>query len=274
MVTTVNQLSATTAILRVDVSGMADAIVYKAGQFAQLQVPGTDAWRNYSYAHPSDGRDELEFIVRLLPDGVMSDYLRDRAQPGDRIALRCSKGGFYLRPVVRPVILVAGGTGLSAILAMAQSLDADIGQPVHLLYGVTASDDLCKLDELDALTQRLPGLTSHIIVSQPAADWDGPVGLVTDLLDARMLDDGDADIYLCGPAAMVESTRNWLENNGIHRIGLYYEKFVPSGSTRRQDPTASGLRPARSAGCATTWPWNRRCHRRQHCGDRRGQGAE
>ena len=127
VVTAVNQLSATTAILRVDVSGMADAIVYKAGQFAQLQVPGTDAWRNYSYAHPADGRDELEFIIRLLPDGVMSDYLRDRAKPGDRIALRCSKGGFYLRPVVRPVILVAGGTGLSAILAMAQSLDADIG---------------------------------------------------------------------------------------------------------------------------------------------------
>ena len=158
VVTSVKQLSSTTAILRVDVSGMDDSIIYKAGQFAQLQVPGTDAWRNYSFAHPDDGRTELEFIVRLLPDGVMSDYLRDRAKPGDRIALRCSKGGFYLRPVVRPVILVAGGTGLSAILAMAQSLDADIGQPVHLLYGVTASEDLCKLDELEALTQRLSEL--------------------------------------------------------------------------------------------------------------------
>ena len=80
----------------------------------------------------------------------MSNYLRDRAKPGDRIALRGSKGSFYLRPVVRPVILVAGGTGLSAILAMAQSLAADpCGQPVHLLYGVTAVEDLCKLDELD-----------------------------------------------------------------------------------------------------------------------------
>ena len=73
----------------------------------------------------ADGRNELEFIIRLLPDGVMSDYLRDRAQPGDRIAMRCSKGSFYLRPVARPVILVAGGTGLSAILAMAQSLDTE-----------------------------------------------------------------------------------------------------------------------------------------------------
>ena len=135
---------------------MADPRSYKAGQFAQLQVPGTESWRNYSYAHPADGRNELEFIVRLLPDGVMSDYLRDRAKPGDRIALRCSKGGFYLRPVVRPVVLVAGGTGLSAILAMAQSLEADIAQPVHLLYGVTDVEDLCKLDELEALGSACP----------------------------------------------------------------------------------------------------------------------
>lgn len=236
VVTSVQRLSETTAILRIDVSGFDDSITYKAGQFAQLQVPGTDVWRNYSFAHPDDGRTELEFIIRLLPEGVMSDYVRDRATPGDRIALRCSKGGFYLRPVVRPVILVAGGTGLSAILAMAQSLDSEIGQPVHLLYGVTAAEDLCKRDELDELTRRIPGLRLHTIVSRPDAEWDGPVGLVTDLLDESMLSDGDADVYLCGPVPMVEATRNWLDNNGIHRVGLYYEKFVASGAARRRTP--------------------------------------
>ena len=82
--------------------------------------------------------------------------------------MRCSKGGFYLRPVVRPVILVAGGTGLSAILAMAQSLDADIGQPVHLLYGVTTAEDLCKLDELEALTAApsRPAAAHHRLASR------------------------------------------------------------------------------------------------------------
>ena len=73
-------------------------LTYKAGQFAQLQVPGTDTWRNYSYAHPADGRDELEFIIRLLPDGVMSNYLRDRAKPGDRIALRVQQGQLLPAP--------------------------------------------------------------------------------------------------------------------------------------------------------------------------------
>ena len=233
VVTGVDQLSPATALLRVDISGIG-AIDYKAGQFAQLQVPGTSVWRNYSYAHPADGRTELEFIVRLLPDGVMSNYLRDHAKPGDRIAIRCSKGSFYLRPVVRPVVLVAGGTGLSAILAMAQSLDADVGQPVQLLYGVTNAEDLCKLDELDALKQRIPGLEVRVVVSRPDPTWDGAVGRVTDLLSDDMLGGRDADVYLCGPVAMVGATRNWLDDHGMNGVGLYYEKFVASGAARRR----------------------------------------
>lgn len=234
-VTSVRLISPTTAILCVDVSGI-EPLAYKAGQFAQLRVPGTDTWRNYSYAHPADGRGEVEFIIRLLPDGVMSNYLRDRAKPGDRISLRGSKGGFYLRPVLRPVVLVAGGTGLSAILAMAQSMVADPAQPVHLLYGVTEAQDLCKLDELEELKRRLPGLEVHTIVACPDAAWHGPVGVVTDLLTEDMVCGGDADVYLCGPAPMVEATRNWLADRSIHRAGLYYEKFVPSGAVRRRTP--------------------------------------
>ncbi|GJO07582.1 oxygenase [Mycobacterium marinum] len=236
VVTGVDMVSPGTAVLRVDVSAMAGTIGYRAGQFAQLQVPGSDQWRNYSYAHPADGGGELEFIIRLLPDGAMSNYLRDHAKQGDRIALRGSKGNFYLRPIVRPVVLVAGGTGLSAILAMAQSLPADPGQPVSLLYGVTSAEDLCKLDELEQLEHRIAGLQVHVIVARRDDDWSGRTGLVTDLLDEAMLAGGDADVYLCGPAAMVEATRTWLSANGFHRAGLYHEKFVASGAARRRTP--------------------------------------
>ncbi|MCV7344853.1 FAD-binding oxidoreductase [Mycolicibacterium rhodesiae] len=233
VVTAVEQVSPSTALLRVDVSGLGP-LVYLPGQFAQLQVPGSAVWRNYSYAHPADGRSEVEFIVRLLPQGVMSDYLRDRAKPGDRIAMRCSKGGFYLRPTARTVVLVAGGTGLSAILAMAQSLDDGHNGTVHLLYGVSDVDDLCKLDELEALKRRLPGLAIHTVVSRPSTRWDGPVGRVTDALEASMFDGGNADVYLCGPAGLIADTRKWLDDNGIHGVGLYYEKFVASGAARRR----------------------------------------
>ncbi|MGQ0620688.1 MAG: FAD-binding oxidoreductase [Panacagrimonas sp.] len=233
-VTQVERVSSTTALLRVDASGLGEAVTYKPGQFAQLKVPGTQEWRSYSYAYPDNERDELEFIIRLLPKGAMSDYLRGTAKAGDRIELRCSKGGFYLRPITRPVVLVAGGTGLSAILAMAESLkDVVLRHPVTLLHGVTRFEDLCKLDELRELTQSQPKLRVRTIVAQPDARWSGAVGVVTDFLDAGMLNDGDVDIYLCGPAAMVEVTREWLTRAGIHRAGLYFEKFVQSGTRQR-----------------------------------------
>lgn len=233
IVTDVRIVSPTTAILCIDASAFGEPVRYTAGQFAQLRVPGTDAWRSYSYAHPCDGRNRLEFIVRLLPDGVMSNWLRERARPGERIEMRCSKGTFRLREVTRPVVLMAGGTGLSAILAMVASLPSTVSRPVKLLYGVTSYEDLCKLDELRDLCRTTPNLAVETIVAKPDPRWEGRVGLITDLLDADVLNRGDVDLYLCGPAAMVDATRTWLARNGVHGAGLYFEKFVPSGNARR-----------------------------------------
>jgi NAD(P)H-flavin reductase/2-polyprenyl-6-methoxyphenol hydroxylase-like FAD-dependent oxidoreductase/ferredoxin len=236
-VTAVEIVSPTTALLHVDASALGETVQFQPGQFAQLKAPGADVWRSYSYANLPNPGNRMEFIVRLLDQGVMSDYLRQRAKPGDRIALRCSKGSFYLRPVARPLILVAGGTGLSAILSIAQRLrHAPPSQPIALLYGVTRYDDLCKRDALEALQAALPSLSVHTIVAQADPRWSGRVGVVTDLLDDAMFRDGEADVYLCGPAAMVDATRDWLGKAGLHKASVYYEKFVPSGMGTRKAP--------------------------------------
>jgi NAD(P)H-flavin reductase len=236
----VELISASTALLRVEVP---QPIQWVAGQFAQIQVPGTEEWRSYSYAHPSDGGTVLEFIVRLLPRGAMSDYLRGGAKIGDAIHLRCSKGTFRLRPITRPVVLVAGGTGISAILAIAQSLRGlSLAHPVTLLYGVTQFDDLCKLDELRDLENSQPRLSVHPVIMQPDARWSGRVGVVTDLLDASLLNEGKVDVYLCGPAGMVDAARERLAALGMHGAGVYLERFVKSG-THWLSPEALALDP-------------------------------
>lgn len=258
VITGVEIVSPTTALLHVDASSLGETVQFQPGQFAQLKVPGTEEWRSYSYAGLPNAGNRMEFIVRLLDRGVMSDYLRQRAQPGDRIALRCSKGSFFLRPVTRPLVLVAGGTGLSAILSIAQGLRAaPPAHPVALLYGVTRHEDLCKLDELEALKAALPRLSVHTIVMQADPRWSGRVGVVTELLDASMFRDGEADVYLCGPAGMVDATRDWLGKAGLHRAGIYFEKFVPSGmGTRiaappRVDAAALDLATVRREGRGT-----------------------
>lgn len=242
VVTGVEHLSADSALLRLNVADLPEPLHYLPGQFGQLKVPGTDDWRSYSFAHAPRAGDEVEFLVRLLPSGVMTDYLRGRAQPGDKIELRAAKGAFYLRPVTRPLVLMAGGTGLSAILAIAEQLVRDgCRHPIRLNYGVTRAADLVLVDRLDALQRQCPNFAWEAIVREASPEWSGRVGLVTDLLRAADLHDGDVDIYLCGPSPMVDATRDWLQQHGVHKANLYYEKFVATG--RQQQTATAKLKP-------------------------------
>ena len=214
---------------------------------------------------PADGRDELEFIVRLLPHGVMSNYLRDSAIPVTASGCGAARAASTCAPLCGPVVLVAGGTGLSAILAMAQSLE-DVAQPVHLLYGVTNVEDLCKLDELKALAGRVPNLQVHVIVARPDEQWDGPVGLVTVCSPTT-----------CWAAAMPMSIcaarpRWWKPPETGWKIevfiasGLYYEKFVPSGAVRRRTPPRLDYAKLDLADVRHRGRRDRGGHRRQHRG--------
>lgn len=238
VVTRIEHLSPETAVLALDVSGLPEKLSFKPGQFAQIKVPGTNYWRSYSFSHAPREGTEIEFLVRLLPSGAMSDYLRSSARPGDRVEVRGSKGDFHLRAVMQPVLLMAGGTGLSAILAIAEQLVRDrCPQPIRLNYGVTQDSDLVFLPRLKQLACEHPDFTWETTVRDPSPGWNGRVGLVTDLLEKSDLHMGEVDIYLCGPPAMVDATRDWLQASGFHNANLYYEKFVASG-TRLIAPAA------------------------------------
>ena len=257
LVTGVRRLSAGCALLTLDLSEFPEKLEFKPGQFAQLRVPGCEEWRSYSFAHAPRADAHVEFLIRLLPSGKMSDYLRAGCRPGDRITVRGSKGEFYLREATRPVILMAGGTGLSATLAIAEQLVRDgCRQPIRLNYGVTVHQDLVLLDRLQHLETLHSNFSWRTIVRSASPDWSGSVGEVTDLLDGTELNDGDVDIYLCGPQAMVDAARNWLKNRRLHNANVYFEKFVASGArsavpTRPAVPRESAVRQLREQGLGT-----------------------
>jgi benzoate/toluate 1,2-dioxygenase reductase subunit len=48
--------------------------------------------------------------------------------------------------------------------------------------------------------------------------------------DDAMLNDGDVDIYLCGPPPMVNAVSGALRERGINPAGFWYEKFLASQS--------------------------------------------
>jgi len=90
-----DRLSETTIAFSLD---RADAFTFLPGQYANLLVPGTDQRRSYSFSSPP-GAEILSFLVRNIPPGVMSTYLREKAVPGTAIEFTGPAGSFYLRDI-------------------------------------------------------------------------------------------------------------------------------------------------------------------------------
>jgi len=222
----VERLSSTTIGFTVQAAA---PVAFLPGQYVNVAVPGTDQRRSYSFSSVP-GTASLSFLVRDIPRGVMSTWLREAATPGATMDLIGPSGSFYLRDVARPVLLLAGGTGLAPFLSMlARLAETGAAHPVHLVYGVTNDADLVALPALDAFAAAIPGFTFATCVA--GADSAHPrKGYVTDHLDPARLDGGDVDIYLCGPPPMVEAVRAWLAAQGIVPAHFYFEKFSPSGA--------------------------------------------
>ncbi len=198
------------------------------GQYANLNVPGTTQHRAYSFSSmPKDGK--VSFLLRNVPNGLMSTYLSQNAKVGDAITLAGPLGSFYLREVKRPVLMLAGGTGLAPFLAMLDKIVADGGSehPIHLIYGVNTDTDLVELDKLEAFAKILPNFTYALVVV--AEDSAQPKkGYVTQHLEPAQLHDGNVDIYLCGPPPMVEAVAQNLRERGVQPVSFHYEKFAAS----------------------------------------------
>jgi len=199
-------------------------LAFLPGQYVNLQVPGSKEMRSYSFSS-APNRCELAFLIRDVPGGLMSSYMRAKARPDDFLMFTGPYGSFYLRPTVRPVLMLAGGTGLAPFLSMLQWLkDNPTDQPIRLAYGVNGNDDLVELDTLAAMKAALPDFDWFTVVVDPASGHPR-LGYVTDHLTADHLNDGDVDVYVCGPPPMVDGVRRWMAGCGVAPRSFHYEKF-------------------------------------------------
>lgn len=208
-----------------------DWLDFQPGQFIEVTVPGTDARRRYSMASSPAALPTLELLVRLLPSGVMSEYLRERARIDDVISLSGPYGAFFLRPHVKtPHIMIAGGTGLAPMMSMLDAIRARPGikPPVLLSFGCATPEGLFNLDELALRAHWMPGLRTRISVDAgaPGAGWHvgNPVAAIT----ADDIRDPAGVAYLCGPPGMVRAARRHLEVLGVDPANVYAEQFVAS----------------------------------------------
>ena len=207
-------------------------LAFLPGQYVNLEVPGTGQVRAYSFSSAPES-DELSFLIRDVPGGLMSRHMREIAALGDEMGFVGPYGHFFLRPVARPILMLAGGTGLAPFLSMLDWLKANpTGERIRLAYGVNTDADLVEIERLEASRAGLADFDYLTVVVDPASPAPRH-GYVTDHLTSADLNGGDVDVYVCGPPPMVEGVRRWMAGIGIEPKSFLFEKFSAATEVSR-----------------------------------------
>jgi propane monooxygenase reductase component len=204
------------------------------GQYVDITVPGTDEVRSFSMANTSARESgQLEFVIKVYPDGLFSGYLDTRLKVGDRLELAGPYGVFTLRDAPdTDLIFVGGGAGMAPILCLLRSMaERGIDRKAVYYYGARRRADLCFEDELRALELTLPNFRYVPALSdEPSGDeWKGETGLITDVVARHESGLSRAHAYVCGPPPMVEAAVPLLTRLGVPEKHVYWDKFTTTG---------------------------------------------
>jgi propane monooxygenase reductase component len=211
---------------------------YFPGQYLDITVPGTSESRSFSMANPQTRDGRLEFVIKVYPDGLFSQFLDTRLAPGDRLDVEGPFGTFTLRESrTADLVFVAGGAGLAPVLSLIRSMaERGIDRKAVFYYGVRTRKDLCFESELHELEGRIPGFRYVPALSEPEGEsWDGESGLITEVVKRCEGDLTGKEAYLCGPPPMVEAAIPMLEQLGVRHQGIFYDKFTTTGDPGGED---------------------------------------
>lgn len=199
-----------------------------AGQYMHLMPLAKHIKRAYSLANQSNWQGQLEFLIRLHPDGRFSQILRTVAV-GETFIARGPQGEFRLHENgLKPRWFIAGGTGLAPILAMLRQM-ADFGEmhPAHLFFGLRHEEDIFCEKEFVELQNALLSFRYQICLSRAKTDWtNGYNGSVLRAVESALKTlNQTPDIYLCGSDRLVDGMLALFKTYNIGTESIYYERF-------------------------------------------------
>jgi NAD(P)H-flavin reductase/ferredoxin len=206
---------------------------YLPGQFVQLEF-ADGVRRAYSMTHPNrpHRQSTLELLVRAKPGGAASGWLFSRLRPGADLVVEGPYGRAYAQSQPdRPVVCLAGGTGLAPVLAIAGQLTAEApDRSLRLYFGARRAQDLVLTDRLAALAD---SGVSVILATEQECGAEHPLlgrirtGLALDHLASDITDLSGHDIYVAGPTPMIDAALRRLARGGTASADhIFFDRFI------------------------------------------------
>jgi nitric oxide dioxygenase len=210
---------------------------FKLGQYVSLTVtiPNTthQHTRNYSLSD-CNCKDYLRISVKKetgTPDGVVSTYLHDAVEIGAILSVGMPSGEFFLQEEDKPVVLIAGGVGITPLISMYKNIVHQTDRNVTMIQCALNSGQRAFEKEIEE--GKTAGATSILLYDQPldtdvlGRDYNhkGYLDLAT-LAAVSTLK--ESAIYFCGPKPFMANTLSLLNMLGVAEGDIHYEFFGPA----------------------------------------------
>jgi NAD(P)H-flavin reductase/hemoglobin-like flavoprotein len=202
---------------------------FRAGQSLSLETDlRPRLWRYYSPANAPRADGLLELHVKARDGGPVSSALVRRVGVGDMLRLGPPVGHLALDgDSDRDLLLVAGGMGLAPLKALVDQVAREGPvRRVDLFAGFRTEENVYDAADLRRLEQEHSWLTVTLAVSDDkvAALEHGDIGDVV----MRHGPWQSREVFVAGPAPMVENTVSRLLEHGVPERRLHSEVFAPS----------------------------------------------
>ncbi|WP_217474752.1 pyridoxamine 5'-phosphate oxidase family protein [Stutzerimonas stutzeri] len=239
----------------------AGLLPHLAGQHLPIRVrlPGQTKplIRTYTLSvAPSDGT----YRISVKREGTVSRYLHEHLHEGSTLEARAPEGDFTLDAQdARPAVLIAGGVGITPMLAMLrhlvhEGLRKQRFRPATLFYAARSKQDRAFDQELTDLIATAQGAVKLVRVLSDTRDARAGIdyeacGRIDMALLSRFLAFDDYAFYLCGPPPFTQAIYDGLRSYGIADERIHAESFGPAALARTRD---AGMPAAARLPAATT----------------------
>lgn len=245
---------------------------FEAGQFLTIEVQPKDSdipvIRTYTVSSAPNSSSYRISVKREL-GGYGSNILHDALLPGDIVNAKAPRGDFHLATgETRPVVLIAGGVGVTPMISMARHIVNEGTRtrwlrPVTVFHSSQTVNQRAFEQEFRALERESNNRLQYFPFASRVSSSDRPTqakpvqdlfsgsGRITADVLRQMLALDDYDFYLCGPNGFMQALYDALQSLGVPDKRIFTESFGPASLARCSDSGAVNTRAAEPADEAT-----------------------
>lgn len=216
--------------------------LFKQGQYVNVRLlhNGEDLRRSYSIVNaPSEGKADLEILVKHLDGGRVSTYLNQTLKVGDTLQISAPAGHFftdYNDANTKTYVGLAAGSGISPVISnLKEALYREPNSFAWLFFSNKSWADIIFRKEIDELENAFLGRFKAVyLVSREKHPHD-------ELFEGRICSDKmdtilatfpeisvrESTYFICGPSEMIKEISFFLKNSKkVPALQIMYEYFA------------------------------------------------